>query len=305
LAFRVTDGTYKVDTSNFVERGRIGRNKTQPRAALGINPRWRDRGVRFAWLASIPYIDQGPNRLRSASTPPTGHTVVGSKHGRGIDFGSVSTSGFTFIPTTLAKQPITNAADFSIAALAAPSRSLSTRCIAYSQRLGSGSFEQVDFCFRANGALVAESRCYEIFMRNTAGSNFSADNAVTFDNGSDGTIHLYGCQNNNGTLDILRDGIIRTEQRTGGSPSGTFALATQQVRVGNLGDYATDGTYAGNGVPIFMVLVFQPHLELSAWAELASDPYDVFADTDDIYAIMAAGGFHSREYYDRFIGMAA
>jgi hypothetical protein len=284
VLFRVTSGTYQFTSPDFVERYRTTIRRPQPRFMIGINPKWRMRGLQFAWVASMPLIEHarryGVTAYQTGAAPYS-HTKFGS----GWNPNATTNDGVTFGNA----RPISDGANFSIAVLAAPSRSGSGRTLWFNQRNGSGNAEQIGLSRGSNGLYSSDTRSFQLYWRNTSGSPFYADNGTANDTAPDDLLHLWGGSNKAGTLDIFRDGKNVTVNRT--TPSGTATSSSQTTRLGNLAQFSSDGSFATANAHMHACYVFQPALTEAMWAELADDPYGVFEDEMAIFVLAAAGAF--------------
>jgi hypothetical protein len=196
-------------------------------------------------------------------------TVANGQHGTYMQTAGAVNNGVDFGVFQPIKSNI-----FTIAVLAAPANVAGYK-VPFSQRLGSGALEQIDFVFGSTGLLSADGRGVQIYYRDTSGTPYYADNNLL--NGvPDGTPHWYGTTRNAaGDLSVWRDGEDITVNRT--TPSGTFVSANQRTRIGNLGDYTADGSFAGSH-PIGMTVVLDGiALDARTWPLLVKQAWWLFA----------------------------
>lgn len=249
------------------------------------------RGLTFAWIATNHLRNMVDRRIVSSQPGvvkrgQSGIAFCTTSGGinQGLDFGLY--------------QPISSSTDFEIQVYAAPGTNAGRKA-AFSQRYGSSGIEQIDFLFGTNGSFVDGSAYFTLFLRNTAGTNFFADNRTGLPGAPDGTWHLWGASVTATQPQTWKDGAQNYTDAT--STSGTLVSTNQKTRIGNIGDYTVDGIYS-TACPIAMVLVWGARaLQAHERYILARNPWQIFAPQRALWfgqAAAAAGGFFSRYYYD-------
>lgn len=228
------------------------------------------QGLTFAYLPVLHRVEL----VRRRRATNTGITWASGQVGRSFSAAGNTNEGVDFG----AVQVISSSTAWSIAVLAAPAQTVGDQTGMFSQRSGAGNVEQINLMRGTGNLLSDDERDFQVYYRNDAGSPYYADNSSTHVNGPDGALHLWGgtLRSISGTLtlDILRDGVIVTENRT--TPSGTFVSTNQNVRLGNLGSFAASGKYA-KSCPQFLSLVWGARaLSDAEWRELNRNPWQVF-----------------------------
>ncbi len=196
----------------------------------------------------------------------------------GLDFGSI--------------QPLNNNAGSTVLVVAQPVAA-TNRKVAFSQRSGSGSFEQQNVIFNGDAVLGAASGALTFYTRNTAGTV----SGVTSTTGVDGNLHCFVFANGTATGYIYIDGVFQTLSADT-RMSGTMFSAAQKIRVGNIADYATDNAFVHSD-SLLLVLAWPRVLSTSVAQQLSillkadpsvaiePQPYPSYSPT----AAAAVGGY--------------
>lgn len=155
--------------------------------------------------------------------------------------------------------------DLTVAVVGAPVASATERKVAFSQRTSSGAFPQHYVGFNSTSSVAVSSGLIVLTQRNT-GATFCA---VEASSQVDGALHAWVLAN--GTADgyIYRDGVAQTltvNVRT----TGTIFDSSQKTRIGNIADYATDGSFVCND-PIYLVIVWPRVLPKYQAQQLSAD----------------------------------
>ena len=181
--------------------------------------------------------------------------------------------------------------EITVAVVAAPVAS-SNRKVAFSQRTSASNAAQWYVGFNSDAGAGASSGSMSIIARNTAGT-FPSSLAV----GSqfDGGAHAWVCALGVGGGYVYRDGAL--QGTTGAAVSGTIWTSAQVTRIGNIGDYATDGLFVCDD-PIYLVIVWPRVLPSEAArllsSELAKNLGSAF-HPQNIWVPVAAGGGGSHD----------
>lgn len=176
--------------------------------------------------------------------------------------------------------------EITVAVVAAPVAS-SNRKVAFSQRTSASNAAQWYVGFNSDAGAGASSGSMSIISRSTAGT-FPSSLAV----GSqfDGGAHAWVCALGVGGGYVYRDGAL--QGTTGAAVSGTIWTSAQVTRIGNIGDYATDGLFVCDD-PIYLVIVWPRVLPSEAArllsSELAKNLGSAF-HPQNIWVPVAAGG---------------
>lgn len=263
--------------------GAIWANRTrvrqpQPGARLGdsaLNP------------AFVFYGNGGTRDIAGGlrATHVSGDAFATSAVGRSFRGGRVANGGLQFGSV----QPITGDT-FTILALANPVASSTVQTL-FSQRSGSGNFPQIDLAVNSNTSLAGSPGIFAgITLENASGSASRSvvSNASTY---ADGKFHVYGMTRAGvGTNPALYfDGAAVSVSATGASTGSSFSTA-MQTAVGNIGDYATDGTYAAN-CDIAFVVLWNGLLTGQKIAQFSTNLWQLFAPqrTARIYSFPTGG----------------
>lgn len=264
----------------------------QPHGDVGID--WRNplaRGLTLAYAPTMPRLERVSRRAPTL----TGIVFAGGQAGRSFTAGGTTGDGVDFSSV----QVISSSTDWTIAVLAAPAQTVGDQTGMFSQRSGTGNVEQINLMRGTSNLLADDERDFQIYYRNTSGSPFYADNGTSHVNGPDGALHLWGGSCTASVLDIWRDGINVTENRT--TPSGTFVSSGQSTRLGNLAAFGSSGKYAKT-CPMFLTLVWGARaLSSVEWRELARNPWQVIGGIvrRRYFGPPTAGGaVLTRYYYD-------
>ena len=176
--------------------------------------------------------------------------------------------------------------EITVAVVAAPVAS-SNRKVAFSQRTSASNAAQWYVGFNSDAGAGASSGSMSIIARSTAGT-FPSSLAV----GSqfDGGAHAWVCALGVGGGYVYRDGAL--QGTTGAAVSGTIWTSAQVTRIGNIGDYATDGLFVCDD-PIYLVIVWPRVLPSEAArllsSELAKNLGSAF-HPQNIWVPVSAGG---------------
>lgn len=208
--------------------------------------------------------------VHRASTRGLAHQSSGNT-GDGIDFGT--------------SRPITSATYFTVAVLAAPDTTAASK-VGFSQRRGSVGFEHIGLLFALDHNLASNSQHVCLYARDDLGGIGYADNAAGGTKGPDGAMHLWTGTNVNAALELYRDREVIADQHA--NAGGRIVSSNQKARLGNLGDYTTDGLYA-SAMPQALTLVWDGRgLLADEVACLADWPWQLFSDPSPMYFLGAA-----------------
>lgn len=143
----------------------------------------------------------------------------------------------------------------------------------FSQRYGSGSFEQIDFMLNGNSGVTASSGYLGVYCRTTGGSVVAAAHSI----GAvvDG-VHTYACtmEVSASGLTMYRDGVPLSVSSSVVT-SGAIASANQKTSLGNFADAGASTAYI-NYCPTHLVLAFNRALSPAEIKSLSANPWQIF-----------------------------
>lgn len=178
--------------------------------------------------------------------------------------------------------------DVTVAVVAAPVAS-TNRKIAWSQRTSGSNAAQFLLGFNIDGgtSVSALSGGIGLVSRNTAPSG----GGVGASSQCDGLPHAWVLANGVNDGYVYRDGVLQTVSPNARA-TGTVWTSAQVTRIGNIGDYATDGAFVCDD-PIYLVIVWPRVLPADyaqrLSADLARNPWSLF-EPRRIWVPVAAGG---------------
>lgn len=228
------------------------------------------------WLSTSPNKLIGARELVAVSetgynSSPIGLEGIARKWNRsaaaGIDFGV---------------NQIFNGQAVTVLVVAAPVSAAAMKS-AFSQRLGSGSFPQVDFIFNGTGdGLSASAGTVELVTYD------GSSRGVTAASQTDGNVHCWVASNSTSLGYIFKDGVAQTLSQDVRISSAIYG-ATQKLVIGRLGDDTSSTTYQHDD-PLYLVAVWNRQLPKNLAASLSVNPWQIFAPIPrNVFADVAGG----------------
>lgn len=228
------------------------------------------------WLSTSPNKLIGARELVAVSetgynSSPIGLEGIARKWNRsaaaGIDFGV---------------NQIFNGQAVTVLVVAAPVSAAAMKS-AFSQRLGSGSFPQVDFIFNGTGdGLSASAGTVELVTYD------GSSRGVTAASQTDGNVHCWVASNSTSLGYIFNDGVAQTLSQDVRISSAIYG-ATQKLVIGRLGDDTSSTTYQHDD-PLYLVAVWNRQLPKNLAASLSVNPWQIFAPIPrNVFADVAGG----------------
>ena len=154
--------------------------------------------------------------------------------------------------------------EITVAVVAAPVAS-TNRKVAFSQRTSGSNYAQFYMGFNSDGGASSLSGSIALISRNTSAVMQSVGSPSQFD----GSPHAWVLANGVSTGYVYRDGVAQTvspDERA----SGTVWTSDQITRIGNIGDYTTDGAFVSDD-PIYLVIVWPRVLPADQAQRLSAD----------------------------------
>ena len=246
---------------------------TQPQdgSHLVFNPRL-PRPV-FATIGGVPRLDLISGKF---ATQGSGDSYGASQQGPAFKGGRVAAGGLTY-PASL--RPITSD-NWTIIALANPGSADGVSTL-FSQRTSISPYSQINFFANMGSGFVARAGCFALVCATSeaAGTSDYPSAQSTSTALVDGKLHVYAARRGGRSsyIDLWYDGAQPTITQTG--PLVSTLSSNQLTRVGNIGDYAADGTYAA-ACSIPFVVIYDRALSDADMKRLGQRPWAAFADAE-------------------------
>lgn len=248
---------------------------------MGVRYQQPQHGVQIDWTnpllkKAVVWTPFGPTVLAGSKlagtetqydSAPVGKIGVGRKWKRmanaGVDFGA---------------SKIITGAECTILVVAAPANVAAIK-VPFSQRVGSGSYQQIDFLFNATGDGLSAAAGNVELLNYDGGSR-----GITATSQTDGNPHCWVVSNSTTLGYLFRDGVKQALTQNVRSTSSQAAGA-QKIRVGNIADDAST-TYPHDD-PLYLLIVWDRQLSEEEAEPLSANPWQVFSNIDNLALLFA------------------